>query len=452
MRKASHIVSVILLLIVLLTMAPATTLAQGEVVCESDVVVQADDWLSKIAEKFYGDVFAFQAIADATNAKNASDTSYAKIDNVDLIEPGWKLCIPPAETAQAAVGVAAEETAVEMDALIAAAQAEGMLSTIALPRDWLNYGALIDGFKAKYGLEINELDPNAGSGDELEAVRANKDNTGPQAPDVLDIGFAFGPAAKDEGLIQPYKVSTWATIPQDVKDPEGYWYGDYYGVLAFEVNTDLVQNVPQDWPDLLKPEYKGQVALAGDPRTSNEAFMSVFAAGLSRTGDPETAAQAGLEFFAELNAAGNFVPVIANSGTIASGETPIAIEWDYLALANRDTLAGNPPIEVVVPQTGIVGGVYVQAISAYAPHSNAAKLWMEYLYSDEGQLVWLGAYGHPIRYNDLVKRGVVPAEMAAKLPPAELYEKALFPTLAQVEAGKKTVADNWISVVNVEVK
>jgi putative spermidine/putrescine transport system substrate-binding protein len=385
MKKASNIISVILLLTLMLTLAPATTFAQ-EVVCESDVVVQADDWLSKIAEKFYGDVLAFTAIADATNAMAATDSSYATIENVDIIEPGWKLCIPPAESAQTAVDVTAEETAVQMEELVAAAQAEGMLTTIALPHNWLNYGTMIENFKAKYGLEVNELNPDAGSGDELEAIRANKDNPGPQAPDVIDVGFAFGPQSKDEGLIQPYKVSTWASIPQDLKDPEGYWYGDYYGVLAIEVNSDVVQNLPQDWADLLKPEYKGQVALAGDPRSSNQAIQSVYAAGLSRTGDLETAAQAGLEFFAELNQAGNFVPVIANTGTLASGETPIILQWDYLALTDRDELAGNPNVEVVVPQTGILGGVYVQAISAYAPQPNAAKLWMEYLYSTKASL------------------------------------------------------------------
>jgi putative spermidine/putrescine transport system substrate-binding protein len=451
MKKMINVVSIVTLLLLLLTLAPVAALAQDEVVCESDVVVQADDWLSKLADKFYGDVLAYQAIADATNAMAATDDSYATIDNPDIIEPGWKLCIPPAESAQSTVDVAAEETAVEMDALIAAAKEEGTLTTIALPHDWLNYGVMIENFKAKYGLEVNELDPNAGSGDEIEAIRANKDNTGPQAPDVIDVGFAFGPSSKEEGLIQPYKVSTWASIPQAVKDPEGYWYGDYYGVLAFEVNTDAVPNVPQDWADLLKPEYKGQVALAGDPRVSNQAIQSVYAAGLSRTGNLDTAAQAGLEFFAELNAAGNFVPVIANSGTIASGETPVVIQWDYLALSDRDSFAGNPNLEIVIPQSAVFGGVYVQAISAYAPHPNAAKLWMEYLYSDEGQLVWLSGYGHPIRYTDMAKRGVIPADLAAKLPPAELYEQAVFPTLDQLNAAKITITENWDSVVNVDV-
>ena len=71
---------------------------------------------------------------------------------------------------------------------------------------------------------------------------------------------------------------------------------------------------------------------------------------------------------------------------------------------------------MTVPASGRFGGVYVQAISTYAPHPNAAKLWMEYLYSDEGQLIWLKGYCHPIRYDDLVARGVVPADQLAKLP------------------------------------
>ena len=94
-------------------------------------------------------------------------------------------------------------------------------------------------------ITVNELNPDAGSADEIEAIRANKGNTGPQAPDVIDVGLAFGPAAKDEGLIQPYKVSTWDAIPADAKDADGYWYGDYYGVLAFCVNKDIVTARPR---------------------------------------------------------------------------------------------------------------------------------------------------------------------------------------------------------------
>jgi len=347
-------------------------------------------------------------------------------------------------------GVAYAEPSAE---LIAAAKAEGSLTTIALPHDWCNYGEMIEGFKAKYGLEVNELNPDAGSGDEIEAIKANKGNTGPQAPDVIDVGLSFGPSAKAEGLLMPYKVETWDTIPDSAKDADGHWYGDYYGVLAFEVNTDIIKAVPQDWADLLKPEYKNSVALAGDPRASNQAIQGVYAAGLSAgaaAGAP--AGEAGLKFFGDLNKAGNFVPVIGKVASVAQGSTPILIRWDYNALADRDTLDGNPPIEVVVPKTGVVAGVYVQAISAYAPHPNAAKLWMEYLYSDEGQLTWLKGYCHPIRFNDLAKNGKIPQELLDKLPPAAAYEAAVFPTLDEQAASKEVIVNQWDTVVGANVQ
>lgn len=366
------------------------------------------------------------------------------------VAPGAPAAVTPATGAAAVTEVASGVTP-EMAELIAAAQAEGMLTTIALPHDWCNYGEMIETFKAKYGLEVNELDPNAGSGDELEAIRANKDNRGPQAPDVIDVGFAFGPLAQDEGLLQPYKVSTWDTIPDEVKDPNGHWYGDYYGVLAFQTNTDVVDNPPQDWADLLKPEYKGQVALAGDPRTSNQAIQSVFAASLANGGSLDDA-MPGLEFWAQVNAVGNFVPVIATNGTFATGETPIIIQWDYLALAARDQFGGNPEMEITIPASGVFAGVYLQGISAYAPHPNAAKLWMEFLYSDEGQLIWLKGYCHPIRYNDMVARGVIPADLAAKLPPEELYAQAVFPTLDQLVAARELITTQWDTVVKADVK
>jgi putative spermidine/putrescine transport system substrate-binding protein len=350
----------------------------------------------------------------------------------------------------ASTAIAAAEPSAE---LIAAAKAEGTLTTIALPHDWCGYGGVIEGFKAKYGLTVNELNPDAGSGDEIEAIKANKDNKGDQAPDVIDVGLSFGPSAKAEKLVQPYKVETWDTIPDSAKDAEGYWYGDYYGVMSFEVNKDIVKESPKDWADLLKPEYANMVALAGDPRTSSQAISGVFAAGLSAAGgDVAKAGEAGLAFFKELNSKGNFVPVIGKSAPLAQGTTPIILRWDYNALADRDTLAGNPPVDVVIPATGVIAGVYVQAISAYAPHPNAAKLWMEYLYSDEGQLGWLKGYCHPIRFNDLAKNGKIPQDLLDKLPPAAAYEKAVFPTLEEQGAYKEVITKGWDTVVGANVQ
>jgi putative spermidine/putrescine transport system substrate-binding protein len=336
-------------------------------------------------------------------------------------------------------------------ALLAAAKAEGnTVTTIALPHDWCNYGETIETFKARTGLAVNELDPNAGSGDEIEAIKANKDNLGPQAPDVIDVGLAFGPSSKAEGVLANYKVATWDTIPADSKDADGAWYGDYYGVFSFEVNTAVITNVPKDWSDLLKDEYKGKIALAGDPRTSSQAILTVYASALANGGSLDDATK-GLDFFRELNAKGNLVPTIATAATVASGDTPITIRWTYNALSSRDASAasGGPNIEVVVPASGRFGGVYVQGISAYAPHPNAAKLWEEFLYSDEGQNIWLKGYCHPIRYEDLVANNKVPADQLAKLPDVA---GTVFPSLEQLDAARTLITSQWDTVVGLNIE
>jgi putative spermidine/putrescine transport system substrate-binding protein len=307
---------------------------------------------------------------------------------------------------------------------------------------------MLTGFTTKTGIKLNELNPKGGSGDEIEAIKANKSNKGPQAPDVIDVGISFGPTAKTDGLLANYKVPTWDTIPAAVKDADGAWYGDYYGVLSFEVNKAVAKSVPADWADLLKSDFKNSVALAGDPTVSNQAIQSVYAAALASGGSLDNA-QPGLDFFKKLKEAGNFVPVIATQATLASGETPVVITWSYLALADRDALKGNPAVEVVIPKSGRFAGMYAQAISAFAPHPDAAKKYMDYLYSDEGQLNWLAGYCYTTRLDDLVKRNVVPADLKAKLPDVT---GAVFPTGAQLDTAKKLVTGSWKSVVGVDVK
>ena len=332
--------------------------------------------------------------------------------------------------------------------LIAKAKAEGALDVIALPDDWCNYKDMKAGFTTKYGIKINDNGPDLGSGDEIEAIKSTKGQTGPAVPDVVDVGIAFGDSSKAAGLFQAYKVSTWDSIDPKLKDPDGFWYGDYFSILTFEVNKTAVANSPKSWADLLKPEYRNQVALAGDPRVSSQAYNAVYAAALANGGSLDNA-QPGLDFFKKLVTAGNFVPTIAKPGTIDQGATPITIRWAYNALAHKDAAAGNPVIDVVVPSdNGKFLGVYAQAISAYAPHPNAAKLWMEYLYSDEGQANWLKGYCHTTRLADLVARKVS-ADLVAKLPD---ITGAVYPTGAQADAAKTLITKGWDAAVGVDVK
>ncbi len=320
------------------------------------------------------------------------------------------------------------------------------LNVIGYQKDWCNYGEILSTFSDKYDIKINELNPDAGSADRIEAIKATKDKKRSQAPDVVEVNFSFGEPNKD--LFVPYKVSTWSTIPDTMKNADGYWYGDYYGVMAFLINTRVQSSVPHDWIDLLDPKYAGQVALSGDPRVSDQAIQAVQAAALANGGSLDDA-KAGLDFFAQLNQAGNLVPVASNNELVAKGETPIRITWDYNALAAMDAFAGNPKAEVVIPKTGQLAGLNVQAISAYAPHPESAKLWMEYLYSDEGQLLRMKGYCHPIRETDLRVRGIVPADLAAKLPETS---GAVFPSLEQLNAAKGLITKGWDATVGVDIK
>ena len=329
--------------------------------------------------------------------------------------------------------------------LIAAAKAEGALNVITLPRDWANYGELMDTFAARYGIKIDDANPDGTSAEELQAIRSLKHQS--RAPDTVDVGPSAALDAIKEKLFQPYKVATWSEIPDELKEPSGLWYGDYFGVTSFATNTGVAKNPPKTWADLMKPEYKGMVAIGGNPSKAGEAFGSVFAASLANGGSFDDITP-GIEFFGKLNEAGNFNPVKCDTGTVVSGQTPIAIKWDYLNLAIRDGAKGKADIVVSLPEGApAYGNFYCQAISAFAPHPNAAKLWMEYLYSDEGQLGFLKGYAHPIRFNALVAAGKVPDEMLAKLPSPDAYKTVKFANQEQIAAAKKTLADMWPKVV-----
>ncbi|NLS05037.1 ABC transporter substrate-binding protein [Rhizobium sp. P32RR-XVIII] len=369
---------------------------------------------------------------------------------------GWRAnCLVMPSAALALLTFTGMASAGPMDELVATAKAEAKLTVIALPRDWCGYGVIIDGFKAKYGLTINELLPDAGSAKVIDTIRKARNATDPQTPDVIDVGLSFASSAKRDGLLQPYKVATWAAIPDAAKDADGYWYGGYYGTIAFEVNADIVTKMPTDWADLASRDYRNAVGLAGD-LASNQAIQSVFAAGLSAAnGGVDHAADQGMKLFADLNRKGNFVPIVGNSDSLVDGRTPILIRWDYLALGDRERLRGKTRIEIVRPKTGVVAGVYAQAISAFAPHPNAARLWIEYLYSDEAQLAFLNGHCHPIRVADLMRSGKVPAGLGGTLAQfrgSGTEADPLFPTLEQQEKATEIITKGWEGVVGAKIQ
>lgn len=322
-----------------------------------------------------------------------------------------------------------------MDALVAAAKAEGTLNVIALPPDWANYGEMIKTFGDKYGIKVVSAQPDASSQDEINAANQLKGQS--RAPDVFDLGTNV--ALRNTALFAPYKVATWADIPDALKDPNGAWYSDYGGFMSIGYDASKVPAVTTV-ADLLKPEYKGKVALNGNPTKASAGFHGVMMASIANGGSAGDV-KPGLEFFSKLKKAGNFLPVDPTPATIASGQTPVVIDWEYLNVAQAQKLKGKVDWKLVVPEGAAVGAYYVQAINKDAPHPAAARLWEEFLYSDEGQNIWLKGFARPVRVDAMTKAGTVDKAAVAALPQAK--GEPVYLTQDQIASQQQYLLENW---------
>ena len=341
--------------------------------------------------------------------------------------------------ASAETATSAEELG-GLEALVEAAKEEGQLNVIALPPDWTNYGEMISTFSEKYGITVDSAQPDAASQDEINAAEqlAGTD----RAPDVFDLGSAVARANVD--MFAPYQVETWDDIPEELKDPEGRHVSDYTGYMSIGYDAGAVP-APTSVEDLLKPEYKGKVALNGDPTQAGAAFNGVIMAALATGGSPDDIAP-GVEFFKQLKAAGNFLPVDPSPATIASGQTPVVIDWDYTNAAQTQALEGKRDWQVVVPEGAVVSSYYQQAINKDAPHPAAARLWQEFLYSDEGQNIWLKGFGRPVRADAMQEAGTLDEAAFEALPPAQGDPVNL--TVEQEEAAKTYLGANWAKAIS----
>lgn len=329
---------------------------------------------------------------------------------------------------------------INMNTLAANAKKEGKLEAIGIPPEWANYKDILTNYTSKYVTVQYQAEAEYSSAQELEVFSKSKAH--PHG-DIGDVGLKFGPQAVQQGLVTPYKHANWADIPDNLKDPNGYWCTEYYGAQAFVINTDIVKNPPASFKDLLSGNYKNMIGIDGDPRQASDAFYAVYTAALATSGSIDNI-QPGIDFFAKLKKSGNFTAARSSNANIAKGEVAIAIMWDYLGLGFRDTFNGKPNLKVVIPSDASIAGPYVSIVNKTAPDPYAARLWIEYLFSDEGQLAYLKGYAHPVRYQKLVDAGKVPADLAAKLPAAEQYKNVKFVTdLTQLNTAASTLSQNW---------
>ena len=324
--------------------------------------------------------------------------------------------------------------------LIKLAKAEKELNVIALPRDWANYGEMIDTFSKKYGIKINSANPDGSSADELAAAKTLKGQS--RQPDVVDVGVAFAVQGADEGVWAPYKVATWNDIPADAKAETGEWYYDYGGYIAIGYDAKRVTVAPTSIKDLLNARYKGQVALNGNPAKANAAFSAVYASSIANGGGLQDITK-GLDFWAKMKKAGNFIPVEATPATVQSGQTPITLDWDYLQGKYSKESAGKVDWKLVVPSDAVFFGGYAQAIVKNSPHPAAARLWQEFMYSDEGQNIFLKGGARPIRLPAMVKKGTANKSAIKALPVTPKGATATYPSLDDVLTAKSLVSTLW---------
>jgi len=327
-----------------------------------------------------------------------------------------------------------------MDALVEAAKAEGQLNVIALPDTWANYGKIISAFEDKYDITVNSADPDVSSAEEITAAKNQQGQD--TAPDVFDLGSAVALDNLDQ--FAPYQVANWDDIPEGSKEKTGLWVYDYTGLVSIGYDADAVP-APKSLDDLLGSEFAGKVALNGDPTQAGAAAAGVYLAALQSGGSADDI-QPGVDFFQQLNQAGNFLPLDPTPATIASGETPVVIDWSYNNLAAATENEGQRNWKTTVLPGSAVGSYYNQAINVDAPHPAAARLWQEFIFSPEAQNLYLAAGAYPSTLAAMVEADTVDQKAldAVGEMPADLVQF----TPEQTEQATSLLAEKWAAAIS----
>ena len=347
----------------------------------------------------------------------------------------------PATAAPASTGPVDWKTATSagaggVDAVCAAGKAEGTLNTIALPPDWANYGQMMTDFTAKYGIKIANDQPDVDSQTEINTAKQLA-GTGRQ-PDVFDLAPVV--AAANVDMYAAYQPVVWKDIPDANKEATGLWVNNYSGFMSIGYDSSLGDI--KSMADLKDPKYKGKIALNGDPLKASAGFNGVVLAALANGGTVDNI-QPGIDFFKALAESGNFIPVDPAPTTIASGQTPIVLDWAYnngsqIDPLNKKGIAWKVTIPSDAPP---VASWYVATINKDAAHPAAARCWAEYIYSDAGQNTWLKGFAIPVRVAAMTTAGTIDkAAQAALNPPATA---PVLLTSAQIDAAKALLTSGW---------
>ncbi|SDL35950.1 putative spermidine/putrescine transport system substrate-binding protein [Microbacterium azadirachtae] len=325
-----------------------------------------------------------------------------------------------------------------MDGLVAAAQKEGQLNVVGLADDWVNYGEMMSEFEKRYGITVNSASPDASS---AEGIQAAKNLDGQDtAPDVFDTGIAVATANTD--MFAPYKVSTWDTIPEGYKEDSGRWVNAFSGVMSLGYDSSRL-SAPEKLADLLGPEYKSAVSMGGDPTQTGGGFAAVGWLSLLNGGSLDDFGP-GIDFVSELKDAGNLLMLDPTPTTIATGEVPMVIDWSF---AQLEVAHDMPSWKSVVLDGPTYVSFYSQSINKNAPHPAAARLWEEWVFSNEGQDIYLRGNGVPVRLADLEKAGAVNPKDVERATLGTDPSTWSTPTIGQIDDANSLLTSRWSKAV-----
>lgn len=261
--------------------------------------------------------------------------------------------------------------------LVAAAQAEGELVVYgSCEEEYLS--AACDGFEKLYGIKVTHQRLSTG---EVQS-KIEEENGNPSA-DVW-FGGTTDPynVCAAEGLLLPYEAKNASHLLSPAyRDADGNWYGIYKGILGFMVNKEELERLgleaPQDWPDLLKEEYKGLIWLS-NYNTAGTAKLVV------NTMIQKYGHDAGIQYLVDLD---KNIQVYTKSGSgpsknVGTGECVIGIGFLHDGIT-QIVNNGYDNIGLILPSSGTSFEIGATAIFKGAKHENAAKLWVEYALSPD---------------------------------------------------------------------
>jgi len=279
------------------------------------------------------------------------------------------------------------------------------------PPQWADWASQLEAIQENLGFEIPH--DNKNSGQTLSQLLAEKDNP---VADVAYYGVSFGIAAKNEGVVEPYKPANWDDIPEGLKDPDGNWFTIHSGALGLFVNVEALGDVPvpTSWADLLKPDYKGLVGYL-DPSSAFVGYAGAVAVNRAMGGSLDDFGPA-IEFFQKLAENDPIVPKQTSYARVLSGEIPILFDYDFNAY--RGKYKDNANVEFVIPAEGTVVVPYVMSLVKGAPNMDKGKKILDFIMSDTGQAVWANAFLRPVRASAMSE------EAQSKFLPASQYERA----------------------------